>query len=121
MIKVTAGELFLSQAALTELVGERLPNKTAFQIRRVLKRIDPEVKSFDEQRLEIAKRFGTETEQGTFTVSADKLAEFNAELKVVADHELEFADLETISPDALGTAEVKTAALFQLAWLIPDA
>lgn len=117
MIAVKAGELFMSQQALTELVNKDLPNKSALQLRRILKRIEPEIKSFDEQRLKIAKALGKPSEDGqSFVVDDDKIAEFNKQMEDLGSVEFKFEDLEPIND--LGTAEVKTSLLVVLGWLI---
>lgn len=119
MLTVKAGELFLSQAALTELVSKDLPNKTAMLLRRIIKRIDPEIKSFDEQRLEVAKKLGKPSEDGqSFVVDDDKIGEFNKEMEALGEAEFKFEDLEQISD--LGKAEIKTSMLFTLGWLIAE-
>lgn len=119
MLKVKAGELFLSQAALAELVTKDLPNKTAMQLRRIIKHVDPEIKSFDEQRMEVAKKLGKLSEDGqSYTVDDSNIAEFNKEMETLGGTEFTFEDLEQISD--LGKAEIKTSMLFTLGWLIAE-
>lgn len=119
MMKVKAGELFLSQAALSELVGKDLPNKTAMLLRRIIKRVEPEIKSFDEQRVKLAQELGTPTDDGqSFSIPDDKLGEFNSQLQAMGEAEFEYSDLDQISD--LGHAEVKTSTLITLGWLISE-
>lgn len=119
MLTVKAGELFLSQTALAELVSKDLPNKTALQLRRIIKRVDPEIKSFDEQRMAIAKKLGKLSDDGqSYVVDDDKIGEFNKEMASLGEAEFKFEDLDQISD--LGNAEVKTSMLFTLGWLIAE-
>lgn len=121
MIKVKAGELFLSQAALSELATKDLPNRTALLLRRIIKKVDPEIKLFDDQRLKVAQEYGTSTDGGkSFSISDDKLGEFNAQMSILGETEFEFSDMETLKPEALGDVQVKAATLMALSWLIPD-
>lgn len=119
MLKVKAGELFLSQGALSELVVKDLPNRTAMQLRRVIKRVEPEIKSFDEQRVKLAKDLGTPTEDGqSFQIEPDKLTEFNDQIKAMGEVEFEYSDLDQITD--LGNVSVKASTLIALSWLIPE-
>lgn len=119
MLKVKAGELYLSQAALYELMGKDLPNRSAMLLRRVIKRVEPDIKVFDEQRLKVAAKYGKAAEDGnTYNIEKENIEKFNAELAELGEEEFSYEGLDQLVD--LGNAEVKTATLIALNWLIPE-
>jgi len=75
MLKVTLGALFQASqprgqgkkakpAILQELADSMLPVSTAYRVGKVLEKVQPELKNFDERRIELLKKFAKKDEKG---------------------------------------------------------
>lgn len=121
MIKVTAGQLFASKAAIDELVAKDIPGTAALTLRRALKRTDGDYRSFEEQRASLAAKLGTPAkEPGSFSFTPEQAAAFNEEIAHLSAVEFEYPELEPIPGADLTKVDLKTSTLLVLDWLISD-
>jgi len=95
MIKITVGEIVQNIQVLNKFLSKELPIQKAFKLSRALKKIDPELKAFEEQRLKLVKKYGEEKE-GQIIVSQINIQKFQEEVDPLLRLELEM-DIDPIS------------------------
>jgi hypothetical protein len=106
-------------SALQRIGAEKLPIKVAYTIQRNLRMLEQEAKHFDEQRIELAKKYGTLTAAGDqYTFTGDQQKEFSKELTELLDV-IVGLDLRTIALDDF-TAVIAPMDLVQVDWMFVD-
>lgn len=84
-----------------------LPVKVSYKIKRLVDKLNPILKSYDEKRNDLIKEFGDEQEDGNFAVKdPEKLKEFAEKLQELLDMEEEI-DFEKINIDSLGDIKLE--------------
>ena len=88
-MKVTVGQLKLSEPALLKLSQQDLPIGIAFKIARLVKQIAPELMTLEETRQKLVAKWGTPDEStGQTTVLGESIEKFTSEIKPVLDTEI---------------------------------
>ena len=89
-MKVTIGQLKLSESALLKLSKQDLPILLSFQLGRLIKQISPDLISLEETRLKLVQKYGTpDSESGQTTVLGDAIQKFTEELNPILDTEIQ--------------------------------
>lgn len=97
MIKMTLNELMNATPALKELSGKSFTGATTFKIARLIREVDKEIKTFEEERMKIVNKYGEKDENGelasqedgTVKIIEDKINECNQELVDLLNAEVE--------------------------------
>jgi hypothetical protein len=124
MIKLA--QIINSEKALKNLLELKLPVKIAYKLSKLVDKMQPELKIFDEQKLSLVKKLGVATENpGEFQVLPKNMEEFREDLKKLLDIDvnLEFGEgkgLEKISLADLGDISISPQDLLVLNWLIQE-
>jgi hypothetical protein len=112
------GTLASSFRALAEIRALKLKAVKAFELKAFFKRVEGEVKLYDEARIEKAKEFGTlDEEKDMYAFTDENAKKFNEEMAALNDKEIAI-DIPVLTPADLGDQEVSVEALDQLEWLI---
>lgn len=88
MIEIKLADVMNSMETLQKLAGQTFKGKTAFQIARILKKLDEEIKTFNDTRAALINKYGKRNENGELIVDEngncslkeDGLVDFNKEL-----------------------------------------
>ena len=111
-------ELVVAREALQRLVSLELPAATAFRVARVVRPIQVELQSYEQQRVALVQRLG-EKKGGQTTVPPEKFVEFNTEHQALLDVEMEL-DITPLSPSVLGDIKIRAADLMALEFLFGE-
>ncbi len=115
-MKVTLNNLTNSVQSLQELTSLKFKASVAFQLVKLVKSIETELKSYEEVRVSTIKKYSTDGE----TVDEDKIQEFIKEITELSGKEVEIYDYSLLQSD-LSDKEVSAKQLIQLEWLIAKA
>ena len=97
--------------AIRTIIGEKLPIKGAYAIGRLAKKLEDEFKLLEDVRISLVKKFGTEQEDGNFTIRGDdqeSLNSFLAEFNEILDDDIEFT-FTPIDMEQLGAVTITPA------------
>lgn len=78
-------DIFSAQPVLMRMSQTVLPFKTSYRLSRILSKLKDEVSIIDAKRVELIKKYGTETSKEVFTVDHDKVDLFKKEFDEVLD------------------------------------
>ena len=62
MIEIKLGEIMSSMDTMQKLANVSFKGKTAFQIARILKKLDDEIKTFNDTRSTLIQKYGVKDE-----------------------------------------------------------
>jgi len=78
-MKVTIKEILEGQDTLQKLSHQPLPGRAAFQIGRLLKKLEEVLASYNEVRVKLIEKYANKNEDGTFEVNDNNEYQFTAE------------------------------------------
>lgn len=78
-MKVTIREILEGQDTLQKLSHQPLPGRAAFQIGRLLKKLEEVLASYNEVRVKLIEKYAKKNEDGTFEVNDNNEYQFTAE------------------------------------------
>ena len=127
MINIQLKDIIEGTDVLRKLAGKSLRGKTAFQISKLLKRLEDELTFFNTTRVEIIKKYSetdengelVQDENGNVKLKEDKLNEFNAEITELLNTEVEI-NCEKISLAAIEDLDFTPAEMTLLMPLIEE-
>lgn len=79
MIKVTLREVLEGQETLQKLSNQILKGRTAFQIGRMLKKIEEVLTSYNDTRIKLIEKYAKKKENGEFEVNEKNEYQFTQE------------------------------------------
>lgn len=100
-MKLLMQDIFLVKDPLTKLIQKDMPIKCAVKLKRLVKKLEEELKIFDEARMDLFKKYGEEQEDQKIMVKEENAPEFNKEFNDLASIEIE-VDFEPISVEDFG-------------------
>lgn len=101
-------EIVENETALNILMEIKFPQKVSFRLSRLKKILLPEIESFNERRIVLAKEYGkqvNETED-KWEIPKDNVPKFNKELNTLLDMEIDIP-FEKIKLEELGNIEIE--------------
>lgn len=113
-----------SQDALLKLSNTKLPVKIAYSVSKMISKLQPELKIYEEARQKLVKELGEEdTEKQTTTVKPENFAKFQEEMTKLLDVEVDLSyglgkEIEKIKVADLGDITMEPKELLQLDWLL---
>lgn len=78
-MKVTIREILEGQDTLQKLSHQPLPGRAAFQIGRLLKKLEEVLASYNEVRVKLIEKYAKKNEDGMFEVNDNNEYQFTAE------------------------------------------
>lgn len=78
-MKVTIREILEGQDTLQKLSHQPLPGRAAFQIGRLLKKLEEVLASYNEVRVKLIEKYAKKNEDGSFEVNDSNEYQFTAE------------------------------------------
>lgn len=116
MITVTVREALMFQQALTNVMKAKLPAKAAYRLSRIAAKLSPELEAYEKQRYALFQEHGTEVadKPGNYEIKGvEAVAKFTEQLDPLLDEEIKI-DLDPVTEDMLGNAELTAADLIAL-------
>jgi len=105
-MKIKLADIINSLESLKALQEVKFPVKVSYRLKRLVDKLDPEVKLFYEKRNEMIMELGTKQEDGsTKIVEDEKLKTFAEELTKLGEVEID-VDYEPVKVEDLGDAVV---------------
>ena len=101
-----------------------LPVRTAFHLKRAVEAVEAEYQRAESLRTELVKKYGAKTskddEPEMWRVTPENNGAFAKEWSDLLSELVEFQNVRPLTMDDLGNAQLMTADLFALGWLIVD-
>ncbi len=127
MVKIKLGSINDIVYSMKELVEKDLQIKVAYKLSKLLKILDNESQTFEEQRVKLFQKYGEKDENGNLktyegdkiNIAKDNLKLFNTEFKELCNIEINI-DFEPIKLDDLGDIKLKTLTLYGLSDFIVE-
>ncbi len=109
-MKIKVSQIVESVESIKSIQEVKLPVKIAYRIKRLVDKLAPILKSYEEKRVDLVKEMGEETKDGQYQVSADKIKAFMSKLGELqsVDEEIEF---EPIKISEIGEATIQAKDL----------
>ena len=79
MITVTLKDILDGQETLQKLSGSELPGRTAFQIGRLLKKLETVLTEYNDTRIKLLEKYANRTEDGNFELNDKNEYQFTQE------------------------------------------
>ena len=99
-----------AESTLFKLVKAELPIKISFELSAIMDDIDVQLKKFEEFRVELVKKYGTETKNG-LEVKGDNLAKFQTEMDELLKADVQIGNmvlpLDSLENTALSVLDIK--------------
>lgn len=121
---MTLETIISSQDSLSKILNLKLPIKVAYKISKLVNRMQPDLKIYEEQRTKLVKELGELVDEKTdsWRVKAENSEKFNEEIKKVLDVEVDLnfgpgKELEKIKIEDLGALAIEPRELISLGWL----
>lgn len=118
-------QLINSQEGLKKLMETKLPVKVAYKVSKIISKCQPDLKIYEEQRINLVKELGEEsdTDKDNWTVKPENLTKFTEEMNKLLDVEVDLGfglgkDLDKIKVEEFGDVAVEPQLLLHLDWLI---
>jgi hypothetical protein len=127
MVAIKLGSINDIVYSMKELVEKDLQIKVAYKLSKLLKILDNENQTFEEQRVKLFQKYGEKDEDGNLktyegdkiNIAKDNLKLFNTEFKELCNIEINI-DFEPIKLDDLGDIKLKTLTLYGLSDFIVE-
>jgi hypothetical protein len=116
-MKLTLNELQRGFTSLGKLANQDLPLKVGYWLGRIAKTAEAEMKTLEDARIKLVKRLGEDDGEGNYTIPADAMEAFTAEMTELLEVSIELPG-ERIKLESLPDG-VKLSAidLINLDWL----
>ena len=109
-MKTTIGKIIESSEAINTLAQAKLRASSALKVARVLKKIQAEYETFNQQRAAFIEKHNI---KGVASIPSKHLAEWQELLDVEVD-----LDVEQLPASELGDAQISGGEMLALEWLI---
>lgn len=88
-IPVSLGELKIMENSLKDCMQIHLPVVVAFKFAKIAKAVGDELRTLEDNRKELVKKFGIEESDGSISVPDENIQKFQDEFKILLDHVVE--------------------------------
>lgn len=114
-MKTTIKQVIDSSNALNTLMASKQPVKTAWRISRILRLLEPELKAYEEARMNLINQYA-EIDGDKFNVKAENVPAFNAGLESLLTEEIDLA----VEPIGISSLEGSISAqdISVLEWVL---
>ena len=101
-----------------------LPVRTAFHLKRAVEAVEAEFQRAESLRTELVKKYGAKTskddEPEMWRVTTEHAGAFAKDYNDLLSEVVEFPNVRSLMLDEFGNAQLMTADVFALGWLIVD-
>lgn len=115
-MKLTLEQIVSDQPGILKLMENKLPSKIGYRLNRLNSRLTPLIKSYNEQRFNLIKELGEQTDVKTdsWSVKEENMDNFKKRMTELQKIEEEF-EFEPLNIDELGDINIEGKYLHQ--WL----
>jgi hypothetical protein len=99
-MKLTIKEILEASPILKKITSFPLSAKVSYNIVRNMRKIEHEIKPFEESRLQLVHKYGKESEDGKISVTEENLENFYRDVASLLEEEVE-VDIRPIKIDQL--------------------
>ena len=118
---ITLNDIVTSTESLRKLTTLDLPIKISFRLLELTKQLEVRLTSFEETRLTLLKKYGTQTDATNFKIEDVNVEPFSKEMEELLSEELD-VNFVKISVDSLpDSISISAADLRLLSWLFVQA
>lgn len=121
-IKIKLSELHAAAPHFKRVMSERMPVKTAYRLKRLVDRVDSELKSFEKQQNEFIKELGAPDPKNPVMISIqdpEKMVEFGKRMDELGSLEITI-DRDHIKLEDLGNINVSPIEMSALSKFIEE-
>ena len=116
-MNVSLNDLQKGFISLSKLAGQDLPIKSSYWLSRLAKAAEAEMKTLEDARIKLVKRLGEDDGAGNYSIPADAMEAFTAEMAELLDVSVELPG-DKIKLDSLGdSVRLSAIDLINLDWL----
>ena len=116
MMKVSLGEVYMSTAVMNKLIEAPLSAKLSFRLARVMREMNDALKTLEEERTKLIKKFGKDNGDGSIAVTEENKNLFLEEFNTLLDEEIE-TSWDKIEPEVLGDTPLSVADVSKIGFL----
>lgn len=116
-MKIKLSDIVNSVTALSKLGEEKLPIKLSYSIQRNIRLLQPELKSFEDARLNLIKDCGIKLPDENWQVQPDHMKEFIEKIEELVSVEIEL-DIHKISMNE--NINISANDLLLLSWMFDN-
>jgi hypothetical protein len=111
-----------SEKAISALMGTKLPVNIGFRLSLFLKNIEPSMKTFNEQRMNIFKEHGdVDDKTQIYTIRKDEVEIANEKLTNLLDEEVHVSPIPKFKVEDFKDVEIEPSILYNIHFmLIPE-
>jgi hypothetical protein len=112
-MEITISEILNAKPVLEELVDKEISIKTAYRLSRIIKELNNELQTFEEQRQKLVQKHGEQQEdapEGNIVVSEENMPAFQQELAELLMATLNL-NCEPMHIDEFGDIKMRTSEL----------
>jgi hypothetical protein len=118
-MKITLTKVVLGFNALQRIGTEKMPIKQAYTFQRNMRIMEPDVKAYEEKRIELIKtKYGSRDENDNWSVVPTKISQFTKELNDLGSVEIDL-DVRVIDPNDV-ILNIAPNDLFDLEWMFVE-
>lgn len=99
-MKLKIREILEAAPILKKVTNFSLPVKASYNIMRNMKKIEQELRPFEESRLQLVRKHGKEDEDGKVSVTEKKLEDFYKDVSSLLEEDIE-VDIRTVKIEQL--------------------
>ena len=109
-MKITLKEIKLAEAPLTKFVEQTIPIKLAYNLGKLVRVMQQELRQIEAARVKLVKQYGTESSADVIEVKPENLQQFNEEWTQLLETEIDL-DFEPISSNLLNSLDIQMTSL----------
>jgi len=112
-----------SQESLAKLLELKIPIKVSYKVSKLINKIQPDLKIYEEKRMDLFKEYGVlDEEKQVYNLKPENIEKFSEDLKTLLDTDIDMSfgegkELEKIKINDL-SGEIEPKYLIALDWLI---
>lgn len=106
------GSIVGAMEALNNLSNEKVPVSTAFKLKKIIRSIEGDLKSYDDLRKGLFEKFG-EKKEDSYEIPKERLDDFYKELNDLLSTEVK-TEITKLKLSDLGDLKIETKMLFSL-------
>jgi hypothetical protein len=118
-MKLTLQKVWDSQQAFPKLAGKDLPLKVAYWIGRNVAKLQSELKSLNDSRVSLVKKYGAEDDKRVWNVKPENYGKFNEEFSALLATECDI-DIKQFSFDDLGDMKMSAQELNAIEFMVKE-
>lgn len=118
-MKLKLMQIINAKDSLVELSQKDLAVMASYRVAKILKKIDPEIAIYEDERIKLIRKYGEESEPGRLQVKQENIPEYVKELETLVQQEVDI-DIQKVKISEIGNIDIKPAVLINLDFMIEE-